>query len=450
MKQTQLSLYTVIERKGLKFKKGFLLGTIFLCFTAGSFSQNLNLPDAINIALKNSLDIQLQRNNLEIAKINNYVGVAGGLPQVAATASDNEQLINVNQKLNTGQEIKRSAAPANNLSANVTAGMLLYNGFRVMATRKRLEQLELQNEKYLNSQIQNVIAQVMTAYYDVIRQQAYVKTFDLSIDVAQKRLEIVKAQQSVGMANNADLFQSQLDLNNLQQLKTSQMLVVDQAKTSLLTLLTLKPDSAISIVDTIIVDRTLVLGDILSSIHQNADILAAIDQVRINELIVKETGAQRYPTVRATAAYNFTRNQVAAGNVLLNRSYGPSGAIALGIPIFNGSIYKRQEKVAEINVQNAGLQRDILIRDYTSNAVRTFQAYSTNLQQLETGRKNLELAQKLLNLVLLRYQYREATILEVRQAQESFQNTAFALTNLTFAAKSSEIELQRLINQIKF
>jgi outer membrane protein TolC len=136
--------------------------------------------------------------------------------------------------------------------------------------------------------------------------------------------------------------------------------------------------------------------------------------------------------------------------VLLNQSYGPSGAIALGIPIFNGSIYKRQEKVAEINVQNAGLQRDILIRDYTSNAVRTFQAYSTNLQQLETGRKNLELAQKLLNLVLLRYQYREATILEVRQAQESFQNTAFALTNLTFAAKSSEIELQRLINQIKF
>ena len=113
MKQTQLSLYTVIERKGLKFKKGFLLGTIFLCFATSSFSQNLNLPDAINIALKNSLDIQLQRNNLAIAKINNYVGVAGGLPQVAATASDNEQLINVNQKLNTGQEIKRSAAPAN-------------------------------------------------------------------------------------------------------------------------------------------------------------------------------------------------------------------------------------------------------------------------------------------------------------------------------------------------
>jgi len=427
-----------------------LIGISFLFFSNESISQPLNLQDAINIALKNSLDIQLQKNYVDIAKINNYVGVAGGLPIVTAGASDNEQLINVNQKLNTGTEIKRSAAPANNLSANVTAGMLLYNGSRVVATKKRLAQLESQSEKFLNSQIQNVMAQVITAYYDIIRQQAYIKTFDQSIDVAQKRLEIVKAQQAVGMANNSDLFQSQLDLNNLVQLRESQSLVVAQAKTNLLALLTLRPDSLIAVVDTITVDRNIVLGDILNSIHQNADIMAAADQVRINELIAKETGAQRYPTVRAAASYNFTRNQVAAGNVLLNQSYGPSAAITLGIPIYNGTIYKRQEKVAEINTKNAGLQRDILVRDYTANAVRTYQAYSTNLQQLETAQKNLELAQKLLDLALLRYRLNEATILEVRQAQESFQNTAFALTNLSFAAKSSEIELLRLINQIKF
>lgn len=427
-----------------------LIGVLFLLVNNKTHSQTLNLQDAINIALKNSLDIQLQKNYLEIAKINNYVGVAGGLPVVTAGASTTEQLINVNQKLNTGQEIQRAAAPANNSNANVTAGMMLYNGSRVVATRKRLSQLESQSEKFLNSQVQNVMAQVATAYYDVIRQQAYIRTFDQSIDVAQKRLEIVKAQQSVGMANNADLFQSQLDLNNLLQLKESQQLVVAQSKTSLLSLLTLRPDSLIVVTDTIIVDRNIVLGDILNSLQQNADILAAADQIRINELIAKETGALRYPTVRAAGSYNFNRNQVAAGNVLLNQSYGPSAGITMGIPIYNGSVYKRQERVAAINIKNAGLQRDILVRDYTANAVRTYQAYSTNLQQLETAQKNLDLAQKLLDLALLRYRLNEATILEVRQAQESFQNTAFALTNLSFAAKSSEIELQRLINQIKF
>ena len=120
----------------------------------------------------------------------------------------------------------------------------------------------------------------------------------------------------------------------------------------------------------------------------------------------------------------------------------------MGIPIYNGSIYKRQERVAQINVKNAGLQRDILMRDFTGNAVRTFQAYNNTLQQLETQQQNLQLARKLLDLVLLRYQLREATILEVRQAQESFENAAFMMTNLSFTSKSSEIELRRLTNQI--
>jgi outer membrane protein TolC len=426
-------------------------GFVVFCVLLGEASgQNLSLQDAVNIALKNSLDLQLLRNNVDIATTNNYIGVAGGLPVVTANASDNEQVTSVNQKLNTGTIIKRSAAAGNNLSANVSVGMLLYNGLRVVATRSRLSQLESQSEKYLNSQVQNIMASVMTAYYDVIRQQAFMKTIDQSINVAQKRLEIVKTQQAVGMANNADLFQSQLDLNSLLQTKQSQLLTIDQAKTSLLLLLSLRPDSVIAVSDTILVDRSITLGSILSDIGRNADVMAAEDQVRINQNIVKETQALRYPTVRATAGYNFTRNQIAAGNVLLNQISGPQAGLTLGIPIYNGTSYKRQQKVAEINVKNASLQKDILIRNYTAAAVQTYQSYTATLQQLDTQQKNVELAQKLLDLALLRYELRQATILEVRQAQQSFESAAYTLTNLNFTAKSAEIELNRVVNKIKF
>lgn len=425
--------------------------TLFLLVTGHiGFSQALTLQDAINTALKNSLDIQLQKNNVEISTINNYIGVAGGLPVVTANASDNEQVTKVNQKLNNGEVIQRNAAAGNNLLANVTGSILLYNGSRVVAAKNRLEQIQSQSEKFLNAQVQNIMASVMMGYYDIVRQQAYIKTIDQSIDVAQKRLDIVKAQQNVGMANNADLFQSQLDLNTLLQTKQSQLLIVEQAKTDLLLLLNVKPDSAIVIQDTIIVDKAIVLGTVLSDLGKNAEIMAADDQVKINEFIVKEVGAQRYPTIRASAGYNFSRNQTSAGNLLLNQSSGPVAGISLGIPIYNGTIFRRQQKVAKINVKNASLQKDILIRAFTAGAVRTYQSYASTLVQLETQQKNVELAQKLLDLVLLRFQLRQATIVEVRQAQESFENASFTLTNLSFAGKSSEIELQRLINQIKF
>jgi outer membrane protein len=428
-------------------KKGFFIA-LFTTITLAGSSQLLKLEDAVNIALKNSLDIQLLKNNQNIADINNHIGVAGGLPTLTANAADNEQITNVDQKLNTGTVIHRNAAVGNNLSSNITAGMLLYNGSRVVATKKRLEELEAQSEQYVNAEVQNLMASVMTGYFDVVRQQSYYKTLGQSLEVAQKRLDIVKTQQMVGMANNADLFQSQLDLNTIIQNRESQSLIVQQAKTDLLVLLSLRPDSLITVEDTILVDKSLILADVLNNIGKNAELMAAGQQISINEQIVKETRAQRYPSLRANASYSFGRNQISAGNVLLNQTQGFQGGVSLGIPIYNGTIYRRQQRVAEINVKNAGLQRDILMRDFTGNAVRTFQAYNNTLQQLETQQQNLQLARKLLDLVLLRYQLREATILEVRQAQESFENASFMMTNLSFTSKSSEIELRRLTNQI--
>lgn len=135
---------------------------------------------------------------------------------------------------------------------------------------------------------------------------------------------------------------------------------------------------------------------------------------------------------------------------MLNQNSGPTGGVSIAIPIYNGSIYRRQRRVAEINSKNAALEKDILIRNYSANAVKTYQAYENNLQQLETQKKNVELAQKLLDLVLLRFQLHQATIVEVRQAQQSFEEASYTFTNLSFAAKSSEIELNRIVNQIKF
>ena len=430
--------------------KKILFILFILSIQAAAFCQTLDLQDAINIALKNSLDLQLLKNNVEISQLNNNMGIAGGLPVVAASASDIEQSTKVNQHLNSGVIIKRNGAIANNFSSDVTAGMLLYNGSRVIATKHRLEQLELQSEQYLNSEVQNTMASVMTSYYDVVRQQAYIKTIDKSIDVARKQLEIVKTQQSVGYANNADLFQSQIELNNLLQQKQAQLLVIDQAKTGLLVLLNLKADSLINIKDTILIDKTILLGNILDNLNRNADILTADYQVKINQLIVKETAAQRYPSLNASAGYNYNHSQTTAGNVLLNQNSGPFVGLTLGIPIYNGSVYKRQQKVAEINVQNANLQKDIVIRNYTAQAVQTYQAYISSIHQLDSQKVNVELAGKLIDLALFRFQLHQATIVELTQAQQSFQQAEYAFTNLSYAAKSSEIELKRLINQLQF
>jgi outer membrane protein len=421
---------------------------LWLIFTDG-FSQRLSLTDAVDIALKNSMNLRIAKNGVDIASINNSYGVAGGLPVVSATVSDDAQVTSINQEYSDHtKDAKQSGVPSNLFSGGVSASILLYNGQRVTNTKKMLEVEESQSKQELGSRAMGVIYNVMMNYYDIVRQQAYAKTLEISIEASRQKLDIVKKQQSVGMANNADLFQSQVDLNNQIHNLEAQQLVIDQDKTDLLTLLTLKPDSSIVISDTIVVDSNMRLNNILDALSSNPDLVFAGQQISVNQFIVKEVSAQRYPALSFGAGYNLSRTQYAAGFTLLNQVVGPFVGFTLNVPIFNGSVYKKQQQIAGINVKNANLVKDSLVLNYTANAVKTWQAYTNNLQQLNLAKENFDLSLKLLDLVIQRFQYRQATIVDVKNAQESFENAGFLLTNISFAAKAAEISLKRLANQL--
>ena len=429
-----------------------IVTAVFLTISATGFAQQkMSLTDAINTALKNSYDIQLAKNSLEISNINNYIGIAGGLPTVSATGSDNEQVTSINQKFaDATRDTKRDNVSSNNLAVGITGSILLFNGYRVVTTKKRLEELQSQNQQLLNAQIQNTIAAVMTKYYDVVRQQTYLRTIFQSIDVSKKRLEILQVRRDVGMSNNADLYQAQLDLNALIQSQQSQALIIDQAKTDLLNLIFLKGDIKIVISDTIIVDKTVNIDSIRTYLAKNPVVAVAEKQIHINELIEKETAALRYPTIRANTGYNFTSSKSAAGFSLLNQSYGPFVGINLSVPIYNGNISKRQQQVAAINTRNAVIQRDNLVLDYETDMVRTHQSYTNTISQLQTELQNYNLSIQLLDLVLQKFQLGQATIIDVKLAQQSFENEGYRLVNLNYAAKIAEIELKRLASQLAF
>ena len=282
----------------------------------------------------------------------------------------------------------------------------------------------------------------------MVRQQTYLKTIAQSIGISKQRLDILQVRKEVGLSNNADIFQAQLDLNASEQAQQNQQLVITQAKTDLLNLIFVKADSPVVIIDTIMIDRSVNLDDIRVAIKNNPQLIAASQQVTVNELIEKETAALRYPTVRATTGYNFTSSKSAAGFSLLNQSYGPFVGINLAVPIYNGGVTKRQQQVASINTRNAVILRDNLYMDFDAGVVRNYATYVNTIQQLETEQKNYELSKQLLDLVLQRFQLGVGTIVDVKLAQQSFENEGYRLVNLNFAAKVAEIELKRLASKL--
>ena len=428
--------------------KSFLIFILFFLSLNSGAQQVLTLTGAIDTALLNNFEIQIARNSTEISKINNSYGVAGGLPSVNINATNTNSQYDLNQKLSTGVNIKKNDVSSHSVNSGISASMVLFNGFRVLATKERLNILESQSELELNQQIQNTIAAVMLSYFDILRQQSYLGIIQNSIDVSLKKTEIIQERYNVGMANDADLLQAQMDLSLARQDLLSQQLIIEQEKINLLEIIGVSDFFQLTIRDSIVVDQGIVKEEIISYLENNPQYLSSEQQILINEQIVKEIRAQRYPSLRISTGYNFNYNSSTAGFNLFTQNYGPTVGASLLIPVFNGTIYKSQQDVARINVKNAELTKENLLTALTADAIKTYQAYESTIQQIGSQLIVYENARKLVDIVVQRFQLNQATILDVKAAQTSFENAGYMLINLQFGAKVSEIELKRLVYQL--
>lgn len=424
---------------------------IFLLFPLVTGAQvQLTLKNAIDTALQNNFDIQIAKNTYQVNKVSNTFGMAGGLPSVNATGSDNNSVYNLKQKTSSGLNTTKNNVNSSSLNAGLSASMVLFNGFKITATKRRLSLLQNQSELMLNQQIQNTIAAIMVTYYDILRQQSYLNIIQSSLDVSSKKLDIIKERLNVGMSNEADILQAQMDVNIAEQNLKSQQLIIEQDKTNLLQLMGVKQYSSITVRDTILVDESIRKDSIINYLENNKQYLSADQQIKINEQIVKELRSQRYPSIRVSTGYNFTYSSSSAGFILFTQNYGPTVGATLQIPIFNGTIYKTQQDVAVYNVETAKLQKESLLSSLKADAIKTYESYQSTLQQLYSQQKSYKDAGRLVAIVIQRFRVNQATILDVKTAQNSFESAGYMFVNLQYAAKAAEIELKRLVYQLGY
>ena len=434
-------------------KNSFIVLLLVLIFSQEKLAaqNNLSLKEAVTIAIQNSYDIKLVENTAAIAKNNNNYGVAGGLPTVTATGTNNNTLTTIHQTFpDPSRNTTRSGVDGSTLNGGLSATMILFNGYRVAATKDRLESIQKQTEAALQTQMLNTSSTVMQQYYNVIRQAAFLKTIEKSIEASEQRVAIVKTRQEIGVANQADLLQSSLDLNALLQAKQNQLVVLEQVKADLYNSMVVPANSNFTFTDSIQVDQKLSLSDIESKMKSHPLLQSAQQLINVNQFLEKETKALTYPTLRANGGYNYNSNKSTAGFILLNESYGPFLGLNLSIPIYAGSTSKRAYKNAQINTVSAKIQYENTEQDLATELFKTYQNYQNSLKQTPIEVQNFEMSEALLALVMEKFKLGQATIVDVKQAQQSFETAGFRLTSLKFSAKIAEIELKRLSNQLNF
>ena len=125
----------------------FVLGNV-------AFAQNvLTVDDAIKIGLEKNFNVMIARNNQEIAKVQNNFGAAGMSPSVTVNGNLNFSSLNSHQEFNTGIIQDKNGAQANNTGASLNAAWTVFDGLKMFAIKKRLNENEQLSAIYLKQQI---------------------------------------------------------------------------------------------------------------------------------------------------------------------------------------------------------------------------------------------------------------------------------------------------------
>lgn len=429
------------------------LGIFLLAFSNKIIAQDttkISVEQAIATALQNNYDIQISRNDSLIQAINYSYRNAVFLPQVNANGTilfnNNAQ----NQTYEGGATKSRTGIKSNTANGGISANWVLFNGFRMFIARNALNDYLQQGSLTIQNQISNTVSDVIKTYYDIVHQKQLLRNIQEQMTLSSARLQLAQYKLDIGVGIKPDVLQAQIDFNQQKASLVSQQATIDQRKQDLNQLMNVPQTLRYDVEDSIPVDNSLLLADILSSLNQsNPQLQLSRKNIDIARVNVRLARADLFPTVSFTSAYNFARtnnNSVVNPTVqpLLNTNRGFNYGLTVSIPIFNNFEVRRNIRQAELAVSYQQLiyqnQQSTLGRD----VLNAYSSYIAQKQIVDISDSSVIYARENLYIERERYRLGNTTFIELRQAEENVAQAVTTVITARYNLKLAETDLLRL------
>lgn len=431
--------------------------SLYILFTCIGFAQIsiaqelLKLEDAVTIALENNYDIKLAKNELKIDALNNSVGNAGMLPTINALVTDNNSITNTKQTQADGSERTLDGARNMNLTYGVGLDWTVFDGLRMFARKEQLNILQKQGEAELKLAILTKISEVYLNYFDLVQQQQQLAAIDTAIVISQERVTTAQNRFSIGKASKLEVLNAQVDLNTDKSLQLKQLETLKNAKIRLNEILARDVQTDFVVTNEISVDEQLKYDELKSAAEsQNPQLQAQMLTKNSAEQQLKQVKAGRYPTIRITSGYNFTRSEASLGFITQSSNRGFAYGFNASMPIFNGNLQNRNERIAKVQLENANVTLEQQKRSLESQLNAAFASYTTNLELTKVEAQNLKIAEQNLDITMAKFKIGTITPIEFRTAQQNFLDAKVRYSNALYLTKIHEITLKELAGSLSF
>lgn len=424
---------------------------LLLLFAASASAQTLR--QCIEQALQNNYELQIQRNDEEIARNNVSWANAGATPSVDATASYKPAWRTMERAVSrvTGEATTQSGALDNALSALVSLDWTLFDGFRMQTSYKQYQILQQQGELGTRMVIEDLIADVASEYYfyleQVIRQQHLLYSMNLS----RERLRIADLKYQTGRLSGLDrqLALADFHADSIAYIAQDEALTSSRIRLNNLMANEANLSQPITLSDTTISLRTdLALADLWQqTLAANASVLRAAQNQQLAELDLRKVLSRNYPYLRLNAQYGYNHTFYGRAANSQQSSLGLNAGLTVGFNLFDGN-RRRERRNAELTIQNRKLQSHQLELDLHTRLTTFWEAYTNDLTLLSLQRENLTIARRNYDSAMERFKVGELSGFDLRQVQKTLLDAEERVLQAQYDAKMCEISLLLISGRI--
>ena len=393
----------------MKSSKSIQFLTVFSIFLScgsefGQAQKELNISQAINLALENHQQLKISSVSKEIAEQQTRVAKLQQLPNAGASATAGY----IGDVLILDKDFTKVTTkdmPHFGNSYAVQASQLLYKGglvkksIELMGIREQLAELDEVKDQ------QSIKFLVISNYLDLCKLINQEKVYQNNRKLAQIRLENVRKYYKQGMITRNEVIRGELALQNIDQailVVKNNIAILDYNLSIALGL----PDDT-SIIPTESITEKLLEGDknyYFDLAYQSHPQLTSMKKnVELADKNIEIINTDKYPALSAIGGYNMQRPITNVSPVL--DMYSNSWQVGLSLNYNIDNLYKTKEKLKLGNLQKTQLiETTVLMKQNIQMGVNAaYVKYQEAVQNANILMESQRLAQENYRIVEAKY-----------------------------------------------
>jgi len=399
----------------------------------------LSLDDAINLAFKNNRDIQIQEQEVKIARANILEAIGKFLPNINLDGS-----YTYNDKL-LAENIFSGYSNDNLVKFSLNES--IYNGGENIAGFKQAKLGLRVNEETLRARKLDIVFEIKRLYYGLLLGLENERIAQDLVSQAQSHYEDVKKKFEQGTSSKFDLLQSKVQVSKLMPELIKAKNAVDLIAAQLKKILGLKMQDSLKPQDKLlyslieIKEEEFLKQAYLNKPEMNLKALG----IDIKKWAIEMAKAGWRPQVNAGLSYSYRSND--PGDMFNNRHSNWNAGFSVAIPIFDGFSTKAKVDQAASRYREATLEKE----DLTEQIAVDIREACLDLKQaqaiIDSSKDNIEEAREALMIAGVSYDNGEGTNLDVLDAQVSLSQIEKNLSEAIYDYIMAGAFLDRTIGQ---